>query len=77
MMSKKLPPHIQSLTERIEQAREDSHRYKKSYESAERKWLDLYKERERLCSHKYADGTSAWSHNYAYSDCKICGYGDL
>jgi hypothetical protein len=71
------PKEIQELTDKIEEV----HNRQKFHESQAKlmgnEWLRLRILRQRKCNHRYADGTSSWRHNYAYSNCVICGYDDL
>jgi hypothetical protein len=76
-MTKELPSNIQSLTDEIEKASEQERYHKRMAEEEGDRWLKLRIERQRQCNHRYADGTSAWRHNYAYSSCDICGESDL
>jgi hypothetical protein len=68
---------VKELNHKIEQARTDANYHKKMADKKEKEWFKLWQEREKECSHKYEDGSSAWRHHYAYSDCSICGYSDL
>lgn len=42
-----------------------------------KEWYLKTQQLQKECTHKFADGSSAWKHNYVYSDCTICGYSDL
>lgn len=76
-MKKKLPPNIQSLTDEIENYRKLEKYHEEMAEKIRNDWIATYRERQKQCNHKYEDGTSAWTHNYAYSNCEICRYDDL
>jgi hypothetical protein len=76
-MEKKHPVEIEYLSKDIEVARDLEKKAKADAKHFQDEWLRLYQERQKKCKHVFADGTSAWRHNYAYSDCVICGYDDL
>lgn len=55
----------------------------KEYEEAIEKYNKLYREHslrkselDSYCTHKYADGTSAYEIGYSHGWCKICLAGD-
>lgn len=75
-MEKKHPVFIEYLSKDIEVARDLEKKALADANHFRNEWLRLYYERQEKCPHEYADGTSAWKHNYAYSNCEICGYGE-
>lgn len=42
-----------------------------------KRYMELSKQTLDVCTHRYADGTSAWEDHYSYGSCNICGYDDL